>query len=201
MNSEYERRCRLLLRAYPLRYRQFRGEELLGTLLDTAPPHQDLPTLRTSWDIIRGGLLFRLRDHPPLHSWVAYRMTDRRLPYGHRWWARDDLVGRFYEWRHTLTRVLMLYAVLIGVGFVARVVDPLGRHPGHWALLLTLAGLAGCLVRLLSQLVPAWRDSTRRSRAEKLARYEFYPDGTSWQSPPSQPPPAQTPRRVPPARP
>jgi hypothetical protein len=33
--SKLERRCRLLLTAYPAEYRRERGEEILGTLLET----------------------------------------------------------------------------------------------------------------------------------------------------------------------
>src|SRR4051812_19900903 len=108
MNHDaYERRCRTLLRAYPPRYRQSRQDELLGTLLDAAPAERDTPTLRDSWDVIRGGLQFRLHDRPPLHWWLAYRVLHKRLPYRYRWWARDDILGRYHFLRRCLVSMFL----------------------------------------------------------------------------------------------
>lgn len=92
----YERHCRLLVRAYPSRYRQTRGEELIGTLLDLAKPQQTSPSLRDSLDVIRGGIALRLRERPPLWHWALYRLFHKRLPYAYRWWAHDDLLGSGY---------------------------------------------------------------------------------------------------------
>jgi hypothetical protein len=41
-----ERRCRLLLRAYPAAYRQHRAEETVGALLDSAPVGRAWPPPR-----------------------------------------------------------------------------------------------------------------------------------------------------------
>lgn len=41
-----ERRCRLLLRAYPAWYRRERAAEMLGTLLEASPPGRRWPSLR-----------------------------------------------------------------------------------------------------------------------------------------------------------
>src|SRR4051812_45620380 len=98
----YEDRCRLLLRAYPPRYRRGREEELLATMLDCAEPGRAAPTLRESADVIRGGLITRLRTHPPLWRWLAYRLYDKRLPEAYREFARDDITGRFYAARRLL---------------------------------------------------------------------------------------------------
>jgi DNA-directed RNA polymerase specialized sigma24 family protein len=54
------RRYRRLLIAYPDSYRRQRGEELLGTLLDTARPGQRRPTLAEAADLMLGGLRQRL---------------------------------------------------------------------------------------------------------------------------------------------
>jgi len=54
-----ERRARLLLRAYPPAYRQARGEEILGTLLEATPPGRAWPPPRDAWSLIRGGLAAR----------------------------------------------------------------------------------------------------------------------------------------------
>jgi hypothetical protein len=44
--SRLERRCELLLRAYPATYRKARGEEIIGTLLEATPPERSWPLLR-----------------------------------------------------------------------------------------------------------------------------------------------------------
>lgn len=57
----YQRRCRPLARAYPLRSRQTRGDSL---------------------DVVRGGIALRLRERPPLWHLALYRLFHKRLPYG-----------------------------------------------------------------------------------------------------------------------
>ena len=54
------RRYRRLLIAYPDSYRRQRGDELLGTLLDTARPGQRRPTVADATDLVLGGLRQRL---------------------------------------------------------------------------------------------------------------------------------------------
>ena len=53
--SKLERRARALLRAYPAEYRHGRAEEIIGTLLEAAPPGRSLPTAREAWSLIAGG--------------------------------------------------------------------------------------------------------------------------------------------------
>jgi hypothetical protein len=57
--SPLERRYRRLLRAYPADYRSGRGDEMLGTLLDTAAPGQRRPSARESTALIFGGIRAR----------------------------------------------------------------------------------------------------------------------------------------------
>lgn len=54
-----ERRCRLLLRAYPAAYRQDRGEEIIGTLLQATPDGRSWPLARDVRGLIMGGLRAR----------------------------------------------------------------------------------------------------------------------------------------------
>jgi hypothetical protein len=54
--SPLERRCRLLLRAYPPAYRRDRGEEILGTLLEATPAGRAWPRLRDVRSVAIGGL-------------------------------------------------------------------------------------------------------------------------------------------------
>ena len=57
--TRLERRCRLLLRLYPAAYRAERGEEILGTLLETTPEHRSWPLVRDVRAIAIGGLRAR----------------------------------------------------------------------------------------------------------------------------------------------
>jgi hypothetical protein len=54
-----ERRCRLLLWAYPAWYRRERAEEMLGTLLEASPARRRWPSFRDTWALIIGGLRVR----------------------------------------------------------------------------------------------------------------------------------------------
>ena len=54
-----ERRCRLLLRAYPGWYRRVRAEEMLGTLLEATPPGRRWPSFRDTRGLVIGGLRVR----------------------------------------------------------------------------------------------------------------------------------------------
>ncbi|MFI6886510.1 hypothetical protein [Streptosporangium canum] len=158
--SAYERRCRLLMRlAYPPRFREFRGAELLGTLMDLAGPAQSAPNVRDCLDILRGGLMLRLREHPPLRHWLLYRLVSVRLPWQYRWWARDDIQGRF-PFERQLTLGLLLY----GPPILAITQSP--PSYGH---------MAGVLITYLLLLT-----SRRSSRRQMLAKHEFHPDGTSY---------------------
>jgi hypothetical protein len=57
--TRLERRCRLLLRAYPAAYRHERGEEIIGTLLETTPAGRNWPPLRDARALAIGGLRAR----------------------------------------------------------------------------------------------------------------------------------------------
>jgi hypothetical protein len=59
--SELERRYRRLLFAYPARYRAERGEEIVGTYLETAGPHRRWPSPADIRDALGGGLRQHLR--------------------------------------------------------------------------------------------------------------------------------------------
>jgi hypothetical protein len=54
--STLERHCQLLLRAYPAAYREVRGEEIIGTLLEATPPSRSWPVLRDVRGLLFGGL-------------------------------------------------------------------------------------------------------------------------------------------------
>lgn len=73
MTDKLTSRYRRLLFAYPPAYRRFRGEELLGALLDAAPSGRTRPTVRETVNIIRHGLRARL-GRPASHTVVAWAM-------------------------------------------------------------------------------------------------------------------------------
>jgi hypothetical protein len=53
--GKLERRARALLRAYPAEYRHGRAEEIIGTLLEAAPPGRSFPPAREAWSLLAGG--------------------------------------------------------------------------------------------------------------------------------------------------
>ncbi|MEV0722008.1 hypothetical protein AB0I37_04415 [Micromonospora purpureochromogenes] len=65
------RRYRRLLCCYPRAYRRERGDELVGLLLDTAPPGRTTPRLREAVDLIRNGMRCRL-GRPASSTVVAW---------------------------------------------------------------------------------------------------------------------------------
>jgi hypothetical protein len=54
-----ERRCQLLLRAYPAWYRRERAEEMLDTLLEASPPGRRRPSFRDTRTLVIAGLRVR----------------------------------------------------------------------------------------------------------------------------------------------
>ncbi|MEV4750524.1 hypothetical protein AB0K21_29535 [Streptosporangium sp. NPDC049248] len=163
MDHPYERRCRLLMRAYPPRFRQSRGDELLSTLLDLQEPSQTTPSLRESLDVIRGGLAVRLQDRPPFWRWLLYRTLFLRLPLKYRMWARDDIQGRFYIFRR-------YYGPLGTIAYAAGlfIVVFFDEEPFR-ALGITLGLGLGYLIRSLG---------AQRIRRRELARYDLDSNGS-----------------------
>ena len=59
--TDLERRYRLLLLAFPRRYRDRRGDEMVGTIMDSARPGQRWPHLADAADLVNAGLSARTR--------------------------------------------------------------------------------------------------------------------------------------------
>jgi hypothetical protein len=70
-----EQRYRLLLRAYPGRYRRERGEEIIGTLLEATPAGQNWPRPRDTRTLIMGGLRVRAGQDQRLTTAVNLRLA------------------------------------------------------------------------------------------------------------------------------
>jgi hypothetical protein len=60
MMSRLSRRYRRLLLGYPRAYRRARGDELVATLIEAAPPGRTRPTAREAANLLRHGLRARL---------------------------------------------------------------------------------------------------------------------------------------------
>lgn len=99
-------------RAYPRRWREAHGEELLEGVVDLAGPDTRRPAARGAFALVRGGWATRWREHPPLHRWLLYRMFDSRLPAESRSWALDDIDGLTYPMRRYLA-VVWWYPVIM----------------------------------------------------------------------------------------
>ncbi len=61
--TAFERRSRVLLRAYPAAYRRERGEEIIGTLLEATPQDRSWPRPRDVRALIVGGLKARAAEN------------------------------------------------------------------------------------------------------------------------------------------
>jgi len=73
VDAQIVRSTELWMRAYPCRWREARGEELLGLVVDLAGPDARGLGARAAFDLVRGGWATRWREHPPLHTWLLYR--------------------------------------------------------------------------------------------------------------------------------
>ena len=73
--SSLEGHCRLLLRAYPAAYRDARGEEIIGTLLEATPPGRSWPLLRDVRCLIAGGLRARAAQPKQFTTAVNLRVA------------------------------------------------------------------------------------------------------------------------------
>jgi hypothetical protein len=87
------------MRAYPRRWRQARGQELVDVVAELAGPGAQRLDPRSAFDLVRGGWATRWREHPLPHTWLLYRMFDRRIPVAYRSWALDDIDGFWYPMR------------------------------------------------------------------------------------------------------
>jgi hypothetical protein len=73
--TELERRCQVLLLAYPADYRAERGEEMLATLLEAARPAQRWPGRRETAGLMLGGLRARMLRNQRLSAWADVRLA------------------------------------------------------------------------------------------------------------------------------
>lgn len=181
-NESYEQRCRVLLRAYPRRYREVREEELLGTLLDVADPDLAVPSFGDSWDIVRGGLAARLHGRPPVLSWLAYRLWDGQVPVEYRYWVRDDVFGRLHYLRRRLGRFGLTFGMMALTYTGTYAMDRFEGH-AHNLPVPVLPASGGWIwfwvLFVLLSLTPI-PPQERRIRQRILMRHELALDGTTY---------------------
>ena len=73
--SPLERRCRLLMRAYPAAYRRERGDEIIATLLEATPEGRKRPPVRDMRALIVGGLRARAAQNRRFTTAVNLRLA------------------------------------------------------------------------------------------------------------------------------
>lgn len=130
-----ERRCRLLLRAYPAEYRRDRGDEIIGTLLETTPACRSWPTSRDVRGLVVGGLRARAAFNRRLTTGASLRVA--------------ALVG---------VSAYLAYTAVNYLAFAVLALTWKGRaHQADWSLML-----AGALI--LVAVVLAWVSSRRAVR-------------------------------------
>lgn len=136
------RSVRWWLRAYPRRWRAAHGAELFGLVVDLAAPDARRLGWRSALDLVRGGWATRLRERPPLHIWLGYRLFGRRIPAAFRDWAVDDIDGFWFPVRGFVAAVwwqpLLFYVVLP---------ESFGPMPGWFLPFVALAAVASLVVR------------------------------------------------------
>lgn len=101
------------MRAYPRRWRQARGQEVVDVVVDLAGPGAQRLDPRAAFDLVRGGWATRWREHPLPHNWLLYRMLDRRIPVAYRSWALDDIDGFWYPIRRFLGNAWPIFLIVL----------------------------------------------------------------------------------------
>lgn len=133
------RRYRALLRAYPKAWREQRGDELLGTLLDAAEPGRRRPSARESASVVVQGLRERLglrRRRSPGAVWSEGLRIGALLVLGE---AFAEVLVLLYE--NTDLPAVAWYAAAVPVGGAAIAALVMGRTvvaavlTGVWAVL------------------------------------------------------------------
>ena len=152
----FSRSVRLWLRAYPVRWRAARGEELLGVLRDLAGPDATRLTLREGLGLVRAGWATRWRSGPPLLTRLTYHLFERRIPAAYRQWARDDIDGRWYSMRAGLWSSALPVPI---VTMLATLILGQGALPWIWSVAFVIVSCA-------TDMIPR----TARHRREQAVR-------------------------------
>lgn len=141
-----EYHCRQLLRAYPLAYRRERGEEIVGTLLESTPEGRAWPLARD----VRGMLTGGLRAHAPMSRQRTTAVGLRTAAVaGVAAYLASLAVGYLFAAARSITTAESLVAAVLLAAAVAtpwltrrRVVVPAVAIAAAVALLLTAYAMA-----------------------------------------------------------
>jgi hypothetical protein len=169
-DERFERSARFWARAYPRRWREAHGDELLAVQQDVAQAVAEaaeapLPTRLGASEIralIVAGWGLRWREHPPLWRWVIYRLLDVRLPARYWWWVADDIHGVLYPWRAALSSMAFIAGLwfvpwlIVRFGFGSTNYFGIGGDPWAYLALLVVGLLAGFTFRK-TRVRKAWR--------------------------------------------
>jgi hypothetical protein len=163
--TRLERRCRLLLLAYPAWYRRRRGEEMLGTLLAATAPGVRWPSFGDARTLLTGGL--RVRGWASLLSmlWVAagavitgYLFYNSTKPFT---WADVDLGIPGWSTTPQAVQIAVILAIVVWLALpipvlVAGFVRLRGWRPGNWFRAVAWAGAWTAGFALMRQAVGPW---------------------------------------------
>ncbi|MFJ4108179.1 DUF5313 family protein [Oerskovia enterophila] len=171
-HESFERSARFWARAYPRRWREVHGDELLAVQQDvalavaeaTGAPVPDRLSVDEVRGLLRAGWGLRWRERPPLWRWVLYRFG-LRLPARYWWWVADDIRGAFYSVRDYVWTTVMSWGFIFGLFGVIdlfvdlpgtfRFLDTLFAAWQFWVFFAALALLSGTLMRK-SRTRDAW---------------------------------------------
>lgn len=122
--SKADRRRTLALRAFPPRWCERHGDELLHVSGELASSSERDADWQEFVDIVRGGLSVRFEDRPPWRVRAAYHWFEKPVPARWHPWMRDDLRGRFLGYRRNLQA---MFPLLIVLAFLATTGGASGR--------------------------------------------------------------------------
>lgn len=119
--ERFERSARFWARAYPRRWREVHGDELLAVQQDvaqaaaeaTGSPFPERLSADEIRSLLRAGWGQRWRERPPLWRWALYRLG-LRLPARYWWWVADDIRGALYSVRDTVWGMGLIYGSMTG---------------------------------------------------------------------------------------
>jgi hypothetical protein len=192
--TKLERRCRMLMCAYPAAYRQERAEEMLGTLLDTTPEGRTWPLPRDVGALLAGGLRARTASKRRLTlgtnlrtsvcagvaaylGFTALRQLGSvaRVAATAGGWAWEV---RFYGWPYLVAFALMALAVVLAVADGRRALVLAGALPAA-GLMCYAAGapLLDNIVRVATPVTCLAILVALSSRTAPLAQRSLWPVG------------------------
>jgi hypothetical protein len=155
----------MALHAFPRRFRAARSAEIVATFEEAELAGDVHPYgIQALADVVVAGWAERWRTHPPLGTYLKYRLLDGRLPARWHRWMLDDVHGWF-----GLRRVAWASWAIVAV-----------------LLVLQQAGMAaldrGFVLVFIGMVVPSLVLTPRYRRAI-LCRHGYDPDTLAWVPP------------------